>query len=87
MKLLTPELLASLPPLYAQEKVPDPVVHAIALVATVEIMGPAKQAGSVHKIHGHLALAESYRERQSKAKRNLETHVEYVPRPRRWPSS
>jgi hypothetical protein len=27
MKLLTPELLASLPPLYSQEKVPDPVVH------------------------------------------------------------
>ena len=28
MSLLTPELLASLPPLYAQEKVLDPVVHA-----------------------------------------------------------
>jgi hypothetical protein len=28
MKLLTPELRASLPPLYAQEKVADPVVHA-----------------------------------------------------------
>jgi hypothetical protein len=28
MKLLTPELLASLPPLCSQEKVPDPVVHA-----------------------------------------------------------
>jgi hypothetical protein len=28
VSLLTPELLASLPPLYAQEKVLDPVVHA-----------------------------------------------------------
>ena len=28
MKLLTAELLANLPPLYAQEKIPDPVVHA-----------------------------------------------------------
>jgi hypothetical protein len=28
MKLLIPELRASLPPLYSQEKVPDPVVHA-----------------------------------------------------------
>ncbi len=28
MKLLTPQLLASLPPLYAQENVPDPVVYA-----------------------------------------------------------
>jgi hypothetical protein len=28
MKLLTPELRASLPPLYAQEKIPDPVVFA-----------------------------------------------------------
>ena len=28
MKLLTAELRASLPPLYAQEKVPDPIVHA-----------------------------------------------------------
>src|SRR3989442_14234515 len=28
MKLLTAELRASLPTLYAQEKVPDPIVHA-----------------------------------------------------------
>jgi hypothetical protein len=28
MKLLIPELRASLPPLYSQENVPDPVVHA-----------------------------------------------------------
>ena len=28
MKLLIPELRASLPSLYSQEKVPDPVVHA-----------------------------------------------------------
>ena len=28
MKLLTAELRAGLPPLYAQEKVPDPIVHA-----------------------------------------------------------
>jgi hypothetical protein len=27
MKLLSAELRASLPPLYAQEKVPDPIVH------------------------------------------------------------
>jgi 2,3-bisphosphoglycerate-dependent phosphoglycerate mutase len=31
MKLLTAELRASLPPLYAQEKVPDPIVHEIVL--------------------------------------------------------
>ena len=29
MKLLIPELRASLPPLYSQEKVPGPVVHAL----------------------------------------------------------
>jgi hypothetical protein len=28
MKLLTAELRAGLPPLYAQEKVPDPIVHS-----------------------------------------------------------
>ena len=28
MKLPTPELRASLPPLYSQEKAPDPIVHA-----------------------------------------------------------
>jgi hypothetical protein len=46
-------------------------------------MGPAKRAGSVRKVHGHLALAESYRENRPEAKENLETILEWIPRPRR----
>jgi hypothetical protein len=53
------------------------------VLVTVEIIGPAKQADSVHKVHGYLALAESYRANRPEAKQNLETILEYVPRPRR----
>ena len=53
------------------------------LLVTVEIIGLAKQGDSVHKVHGHLALAESYRDDRAEAKQNLETILEYVPRPRR----
>ncbi len=61
------------------------VVHsAIAFAVTVEIVDPAKQARSVHKVHGHLALAESYRDTRAEAKQNLETILEYIPPPRRW---
>jgi len=40
------------------------VQSAIALGATVEIIGTAKRAGSLHREHGELALAESYRDNQ-----------------------
>jgi len=55
-----------------------------AFAATVEIIGPAKQADSVHKVHGHLALAGSYLNNRPEAKQNLETFLECIPHPRRW---
>jgi hypothetical protein len=36
------------------------------MAVTVEIIGTAKQAGSVYKGHGDLALAESYRDSRPK---------------------
>jgi hypothetical protein len=40
------------------------IQSAIALGATVEIIGTAKRAGSVHREPGELALAGSYRDNQ-----------------------
>lgn len=45
--------------------------------------GLAEQAGSVHKVHDILALAESYRDDGPEAKHNLETILEYIPQIRR----
>ena len=60
------------------------VQSAIALGATVEIIGTAKCVDSVRKEHGDLALAESYPDNGPYTKEFLETFVEYILRPRRW---
>ena len=55
-----------------------------AFAATVEIIGSAKRADSIHTGNEHLALAESYLDKLPEAKQNLETILECIPHPRRW---